>query len=275
MIKAAKSRRHRARAFVLDWPVLSTIRDVVVTTRYWLPQPHWLLAASIGYVTCVLSVRQWQWLGNIDKRSWIAILAALIAAGFIIYHLYALLKAIRCIPPLAELGKSLIMVQDFRPELKTMMLELQIVDLDGNVIVGEVTHREWRSRRDTLRNVFSDPVGRMQASIIGMWGLHSAIILLQVAALIGLVSLVDPGAFAGINHIRDVTDAVYFTAVTMATIGYGDIHAGNTVGELTIIAVAILTVVLITTAIGLVLRTVNELEHSVASDLEVVLGPTP
>jgi len=57
-----------------------------------------------------------------------------------------------------------------------------------------------------------------------------------------LLELVDPGQFEDL-HTR--TDALYFTLTTMATVGYGDIHAEGQVARALVTAVIAFDVVVV------------------------------
>lgn len=71
-----------------------------------------------------------------------------------------------------------------------------------------------------------DPIGRLITVLL--------LVVLTFASIFYALSLV-PGQFEGL-HTR--TDALYFTLVTIATIGYGDVHpTGQTARAVTTVAI--------------------------------------
>lgn len=266
-------RKRAGQFWFLAWeqPGLRRVRDVWIATRFWLPKPHWLLLFSFCYVVIAFFLDAMV-SSPLEGQSWVVWAGGTFAAILIGYHLTGLLRGMWFLEPLAPGWKSVERVQEFRPEIASPLDAFRHTVSDDT----KLTHDEWCMRRDSMREVLSEPVRQMQAGILGVWALHSTMIFLQAAAFVGLASLGDPNLFSGPMAIEGVMDAVYFTAVTMTTIGYGDVRAGSFMGEFAIVAMAALTVAILTTAIGLVLQTVNELEHAVAGDLDMASGlPAP
>ncbi|WP_124109095.1 potassium channel family protein [Kocuria rhizophila] len=113
-----------------------------------------------------------------------------------------------------------------------------IASLLGLTVVGAVIIRHLR-RGD-------DPVGRL------------FLLLMVAVAVIALsfhaVSMI-PGQFEG---LETRTDALYFTVVTLATIGYGDIHpVGQTARALVIVAMGF-HVVFLTFLVSAISRRLGE-----------------
>jgi voltage-gated potassium channel len=101
----------------------------------------------------------------------------------------------------------------------------------GVVLVGTMMARELGSVRR------GDP-GR------GLRGLIMLLILLVMAASLTffLVSQARPDEFVGLSTR---TDALYFTLVTMATVGYGDVHAEGQVARILVCVLITFNVVVV------------------------------
>lgn len=74
-------------------------------------------------------------------------------------------------------------------------------------------------------------------------------VLLLIAAFsmaFYLLELAAPGQMAG---LETRTDALYFTLSTMATVGYGDVHASGQLARLMVCALILFSVVVITSVV--------------------------
>lgn len=93
--------------------------------------------------------------------------------------------------------------------------------------------RQWRT------NEKGKAIGLIfTACIRGIWGLLGAGVRLRrfLLSFIILILLLSIFNFflretIGLNEVRSFLDAVYFTVITLTTIGYGDITPGNSTGK--------------------------------------------
>lgn len=98
----------------------------------------------------------------------------------------------------------------------------------------------------------SDPVGRLILVLI--------VVMTSLSIVFYMLATTVPGQFEG---LETRTDALYFTVVTMATVGYGDIHP---IGQ-TSRAVMVLTVSFSVVFVAALASTiVSRLRHSVEPD---------
>lgn len=89
--------------------------------------------------------------------------------------------------------------------------------IGGLVVVGALLAAVVTSQ---LRHHSEDPVGRLITVL--------AFVVVTLAALCYALATSSPHEFSGLDTR---TDALYFTIVTMTTIGYGDIHASGQVSR--------------------------------------------
>lgn len=88
----------------------------------------------------------------------------------------------------------------------------------------------------------SDPIARLFIVLLG------TIVTLSLAAY---ATAATPGQFTG---LETRTDALYFTIVTMATIGYGDIHPTGQVARILVMVAILFPVIFLTALISTIAR---------------------
>ena len=83
--------------------------------------------------------------------------------------------------------------------------------------VGGLTWLIWWQIRRYVAGLSSDAGGRVQGLLAMLY-----VVVVFFALFYYVLELNAPGQFEG---IQTRTDALYFTAITLGTVGYGDIHA--------------------------------------------------
>jgi len=93
----------------------------------------------------------------------------------------------------------------------------------------------------------------LRMTLLVVWAIHVTICVALYSLTVITLQLVDNCQFANLDLARDgITRAVYFTVVTLATIGYGDVWAKGTQAEVLVMMGALLSLSLWTFGVGFI-----------------------
>ncbi|RKE19843.1 potassium channel family protein [Streptomyces sp. TLI_171] len=103
-----------------------------------------------------------------------------------------------------------------------------------------------------LREVREQMLGRSRRPVPRILFLLCSALVVFSAAYLGMSK--DPGELDGLTT---KIDALYFTVITMATVGYGDIHPAGQVARVVVMVQLLYTVVFLTTGVTALTRQVK------------------
>lgn len=122
--------------------------------------------------------------------------------------------------------------------------------------------------RDEVAETYQNHATNWGAAIVLVWMVQGAAVVLCVATVCALSALHDPGSFpAMLDNGVSGLEAVYFSVVTLATVGYGDIHAGDSLGQVIVIACGGLTIIFVTFGAALVISSFVSLQDQLRKEV--------
>lgn len=97
----------------------------------------------------------------------------------------------------------------------------------------------WTTRRSRARQ--SPEYYRIQLLLTTLY-----VLVLAFALLYAITDAADPASFAGMDTR---TDSLYFSVTTMATVGFGDVHAAGTVARVMVTVQMVFNLIYLGTAL--------------------------
>ncbi len=132
-------------------------------------------------------------------------------------------------------------VQNDRSVVVRTLISLAALGILAMVITRHVRRRD-------------DPVGRLLLLLV---------VAMATLALVFYGVATVPGEFEG---LRTRTDALYFTVMTMLTIGYGDIHPVGQLARVLVVTTVVFYAVYVATLVSVIAHRLRDQEKGVAGE---------